>query len=28
MPPSEWTFDTTAIDAQAIVGQLAEALLT
>ena len=28
MPPSEWTFDTTAIDAQTIVNQLAEALLT
>lgn len=27
MPPSEWTFDTAAIDAQAIVGHLAEALL-
>jgi hypothetical protein len=27
MPPSEWTFDTVATDAQAIVDQLAEALL-
>jgi shikimate kinase len=27
MPPSEWTFDTTATDAHAIVDQLADALL-
>jgi shikimate kinase len=27
MPPSDWTFDTTATDAQAIVDELAEALL-